>query len=327
MNKKSLFVIFICSTHCLGQNVVPNSGFESVTCVSDITTNTINFTDSWFDTEETQSIDVYHACFEDEFFTPPYNISGYSLPFKGDGMAGFIPMMVSEESTTREVLSVRLLDDLIKDSTYCVTFWIKNSYYFDYEYATDNIGVLFSVDTLKESDVLSKAADIRCKKGRLLSENEWVEVSGLYKANGAEKYLNLGFFGSRLETDWYFNGPDFLPNGLPAHLYYFVDNIEVISCEEDSIKKMILEVPNIFTPNGDTNNDYLTIKHQNIEELEMIILNRWGQQIITFDPRLHPWDGNTASSQVSDGVYFYVIRGTDIYGEPIEKYGHITVVR
>ena len=38
-------------------------------------------------------------------------------------------------------------------------------------------------------------------------------------------HLNTGTFGERQRINWFFDGPNYLPNSLPAHLYYFVDDV------------------------------------------------------------------------------------------------------
>jgi gliding motility-associated-like protein len=37
-----------------------------------------------------------------------------------------------------------------------------------------------------------------------------------------------------------------------------------------------IETPNVFTPNGDTNNDFYTINLTNAKGFEGLIFNRWG---------------------------------------------------
>lgn len=68
-------------------------------------------------------------------------------------------------------------------------------------------------------------------------------------------------------------------------------------------------LPNIFTPNGDTYNDYFRPIHNfSVDEVNMKIVDRWGKQVFeTNDPAIN-WDGKdkTTNQPCSDGTYFYV---------------------
>lgn len=69
------------------------------------------------------------------------------------------------------------------------------------------------------------------------------------------------------------------------------------------------ELPNIFTPNGDGKNDlFVPIPpYRDIDSVEMVIFNRWGEEVFrTTDPDIK-WDGvhNISKEVVSAGVYFF----------------------
>jgi len=72
-------------------------------------------------------------------------------------------------------------------------------------------------------------------------------------------------------------------------------------------------VPNVITPNDDGLNDLFYIFANNIEldNFEMRIFNRWGNQIFfTTDPNIG-WDGKYNGKLVPQGVYYYIINFTD----------------
>jgi gliding motility-associated-like protein len=95
-----------------------------------------------------------------------------------------------------------------------------------------------------------------------------------------------------------------------------------------------LEMPNIFTPNGDEENALFKPinNHEQESEPENIcqstnfsieIFNQWGRHItsIISDNEYPSWDGrNKAGREVNDGVYFYrIVYQVNIYTEPKEK--------
>lgn len=59
-------------------------------------------------------------------------------------------------------------------------------------------------------------------------------------------------------------------------------------------------LPNVFTPNGDGQNDYYTIISENVADISGTISNRWGNVIYSFNSPDFQWDGSDAV----DGVYF-----------------------
>lgn len=70
-------------------------------------------------------------------------------------------------------------------------------------------------------------------------------------------------------------------------------------------------LPNVFTPDGDGLNDlFIPIDAKYVEEIELVIYNRWGSEVFTTnDPKIN-WDGTNqyTGQKVSDGVYFYVCK-------------------
>ncbi len=71
------------------------------------------------------------------------------------------------------------------------------------------------------------------------------------------------------------------------------------------------ELPNVFTPNGDGNNDrFIPFPYRYIDKIDMDIYNRWGQVVFhTEDPDIL-WDGTHRKSgePVPEGVYYYVVK-------------------
>ncbi|NNK80218.1 MAG: gliding motility-associated C-terminal domain-containing protein, partial [Flavobacteriales bacterium] len=84
-------------------------------------------------------------------------------------------------------------------------------------------------------------------------------------------------------------------------------------------------LPNVFTPNGDGENDEFNINITGeIEEcFYMEIFNRWGQTVFNASGNNTRWDGyTTAGELVQPGVYFYVIE----FNEASYK-GSVQVIR
>ena len=96
------------------------------------------------------------------------------------------------------------------------------------------------------------------------------------------------------------------------------------------------EPVNIFTPNGDGDNDEFTFEFvsQSVETFSAIIVNRWGVTVAEINDIAETWDGTDKNgSDCPDGVYFYTYEGTqenvDANGDkiPFSGQGNVTIVR
>jgi len=90
---------------------------------------------------------------------------------------------------------------------------------------------------------------------------------------------------------------------------------------------MEIDVPNVFTPNGDGANDIYFINIVNGTSFEAVILNRWGNVVYTIDTLNAGWDGNINGKEANDGVYFikYMAKGLD--GQTAEGHTNFHLVR
>jgi gliding motility-associated-like protein len=104
---------------------------------------------------------------------------------------------------------------------------------------------------------------------------------------------------------------------------FFSDSIKIIQfCPSD------INMPNVFTPNGDETNDYfLPISMVNISEAYLIILNRWGSVVFESKNNYIKWDGSSNGVNCSDGVYFWKLTFTDSKGNTISTDGFVHLQR
>lgn len=104
-------------------------------------------------------------------------------------------------------------------------------------------------------------------------------------------------------------------------VYLVVMNREIPECRDTAMldncvfvdKESKLEVPNIFSPNGDGINDYFQVTGQSIktETFHGIIMNRYGQVLFEWsdwENEESGWDGKIkGSTTATPGVYYYII--------------------
>ncbi|MDT8412763.1 MAG: gliding motility-associated C-terminal domain-containing protein [Vicingaceae bacterium] len=113
----------------------------------------------------------------------------------------------------------------------------------------------------------------------------------------------------------------------------------------DANENVSVFIPNVFTPNGDNENDNFIIQligAEYLESLEVAIFNRWGQQISNYKleignsisnlespiSNLTIWNGTTtAGNKASEGTYFYIISYTTKAGETVTEKGTVSLLR
>ncbi|MEI6577540.1 MAG: gliding motility-associated C-terminal domain-containing protein [Bacteroidota bacterium] len=68
-----------------------------------------------------------------------------------------------------------------------------------------------------------------------------------------------------------------------------------------------VNIPNVFTPNGDGKNDVFVIEYIGFEDYHLKIFNRWGKRIFESSRKEDLWDGTINGTPASDGVYYYFL--------------------
>lgn len=90
----------------------------------------------------------------------------------------------------------------------------------------------------------------------------------------------------------------------------------------------VLEVPNIFTPNGDQMNDQFKVIHKSIESFSCVIYDRWGIKLTELTSPDSGWDGNTNGGKMaSDGTYYFVLIAKGFDGKEFEEQGAFQLIR
>lgn len=92
-----------------------------------------------------------------------------------------------------------------------------------------------------------------------------------------------------------------------------------------------LSLPNVFSPNNsgpEVNNTFGLIGTLPcLETYQLLIFNRWGEQVFETQTSDLQWDGNFKGQPQNSGVYFYRLDMKLVNGEEIKKSGNLTLVR
>jgi gliding motility-associated-like protein len=121
-----------------------------------------------------------------------------------------------------------------------------------------------------------------------------------------------------------------------VHWYYVVLDDGNGCIYTDSVKIVVLDVfcydpyifmPNAFSPDGDGTNDVLYVRGIYIEEMELLIFDRWGNLVFETRDQSMGWDGTYKGRDVDPGVFAYYLRIVCFDKTLYTKKGNITLIR
>jgi len=334
-------------THSYSQNLITDPGFDMCSS-SDIipyydcqgpwdcpTGSSMN----WYHWEPASAgtSDQLNAC-NSGIFGVPLNALGWQEARSHNGYGGFYAYSGYELEVWREYLSNSWyswdgFSPMEAGKTYCYSFYLSLA---DRSvFAINKIGVRFKSGGIISAVNLTGAAidppSLTTPDSIFYDDKiNWTLVSGTYVAQGGENAIIIGNFADDDHTDTLrtYVSPQNFPN---LQTYYYIEDVCVsagLSCVcdgytgpfdttiplENSIIGM--PIPNVFTPNGDENNEYFHMFDYTHENVQITIFNRWGERIFeTNNWRTNPWNGkiNGQNEYVPSGTYYYVITDQNGY--------------
>lgn len=145
--------------------------------------------------------------------------------------------------------------------------------------------------------------------------------------------------GDHVKIEWSTGQQDFTSlRGLGSGTYWVKIEVsgrrDTVDFVSDTLLNFTVEkeqcpvgVPLHFSPNGDGYNDELRLS--NIEKypnFELLIFNKWGQQVHRQRERYMPWRGDWNGVDLPDGAYYYVLIYDKNEPRNLQK-GDITILR
>ena len=138
---------------------------------------------------------------------------------------------------------------------------------------------------------------------------------------GEQIFLNGSgtFYPEWIQGDFIDNPNDWKPTARPAESgAYVLQAINDYGCLNlDTVfvtvdREYVLDPTNLFSPNGDGNNDSWIVRNISAyEDCEVVIYNRWGQEVYRSLPYANDWDGSYNGQNLPEGAYYYTIKCKD----------------
>jgi len=167
----------------------------------------------------------------------------------------------------------------------------------------------------------------------LTIENTEVEFTN-ESQNSTDYIWNFGDNSSNTnDVNPIHNFPDFKSGTYTVTLTAYDAN----NCSESHTASIVViapkieyEIPNIFTPNEDGENDlFKLISSQNTKSLEIVIVNRWGNLVFESSKINFEWNGKVKNNGAycTEGTYFFKIKLTDLDGKEIKENGFVQIAK
>ncbi len=301
-----LILLFNYATPTRAQmNLVPNPSFED-------TLNCNNFWgylmgSPWF-TPTNCTPDYYYGLSPTCAFgsSAVQNAAGFQLPLDGIAYVGlYLAMPVISFIGTRDYICAQLSDSLIATKEYYLEFHVSraNKYYL----ATDDIGAYVSsqIPINTGCSYLPYQPQVENLQGNIITDSlNWTKISGVFTAQGGEKYITIGNFKDSLNTTIIDadNG-----NGEYNNSYYYIDKVSLIPMDSLQVlnslfgKEELFEVSPSIVKCGSSFLIYSKIFHDCTFDLFLTDGRKIKSGII------HPENNYLASEGLNPGIYILSI--------------------
>jgi len=192
--------------------------------------------------------------------------------------------------------------------------------------ATGLSGGLYSVDVIDSKGCSDFIGAVILEKTELLATIPTI-INSTIGNNDGLAIADASGGAPPYGYEWSNGQTDSIASGLSAGSYFITvtDNDGCIAIATMEIVEAVIDVSSGFTPNGDGANDFWSIGDMSLyPEVEVTIMNRWGEQIFYSLGYNDPWDGTYKGDVLPMGSYFYIINLNE-GSEPTT--GAVTILR
>jgi gliding motility-associated-like protein len=137
-------------------------------------------------------------------------------------------------------------------------------------------------------------------------------------------------FGRSIAEGVHFQTPPLIEDNT----YYVWSDYELCRGDTSAVQVYTMDcfnafIPNIFTPNGDGNNEFFSIKLNQIQCFHLYVYNRWGVLLSESHDVEQGWDGTNqrTGEPVVEGTYYYLLEFCRHNGTNERLTGFLTLIR
>jgi hypothetical protein len=219
-----LIILILVSKVFFSQNLVPNPSFESYTMCPTNYGQIANAV-AWDYIHAANSSEYYNACSSGTQVSVPKNFFGanYQLAKTGNAYAGI--QTLTQSGNFRGNICAQLSTTLSANSYYYAKFYAVSVQ--GYKIVSNNLALSFSSTvnyTLMPNTTLNLPMHIYKFGNPVLKDTlNWIEVKGIYKATGIERFIIIGNFMDKINT----KVDTIDSNALSWATYYMIDDVSV----------------------------------------------------------------------------------------------------
>lgn len=180
------------------------------------------------------------------------------------------------------------------------------------------------VDTVSHSVTVGALPTVTASADTTINSGQTVPITALGSGGGTYSWSpSTGLSCTNCQS----------PNASPQITIQYTVTYTENGCSvtDDVIVTVIIVegigIPNAFSPNGDGENDVLSVLGSGIVSMHLVIYNRYGQKVFESSSQSYGWDGKHDGKDANTGVFGYFLEYTLISGKSEMKKGNITLIR
>jgi hypothetical protein len=215
--KRLGIIIFILSHLFLnGQNLVNNPSFEILSNCGTQATLCVN----WLNPTQAGTPDLYNTCISNRV---PSNGYYFQWPKTGNSFVGIFN--IEPPYPVREYLHTQFTSSLIANTFYYFRFYAVLSNFS--KNASNNLAIYISSNSIYQSGtsnfLLNYIPQIKKFNNPIIKDTlNWIEISGVYQADGTENFMTIGNFNDNATTTTIV-----VDSNKTYGAYYFIDDVSV----------------------------------------------------------------------------------------------------
>ncbi len=206
-----------------------------------------------------------------------------------------------------------------------VRFFVNEKTTFGVE-VKDSFGCMRNLSRTVDVSVLSKIIFATAEPS-IVTAGEKVQLKTIFGAG--YKYQWAPNDGSLNAIDIY--NPIAMPTNTTSYTVTVTDEngctatasvlVTVIPCDESVF------IPSAFSPNNDKVNDIFYVRSSSLTQIDLIIYDRWGEQVFHTDKLNEGWDGIFKGALLGPDVFAYYVKFHCLDSKEYSKKGNVTLLK